>query len=147
MEIQFIEIGKIIPDKEQPRKKFDSENLERLKQSIKDNGIEQPIIVRPNGKDYIIIDGERRYRASHDQLKEMPCIIKTPENEIDILEYQLRTDCLKDELDVNELDRAIYKYYEYHKNVARTSSLTSSSSFKQSVLTDILKYQFHFLGV
>jgi len=121
MDLQNIDIGLIRPDPDQPRKDFISESavesLERLTQSIKDVGIEHPITVRVNGKGYIIIDGERRWRASTEaKVKTMPCIISEGK---DILEMQLRSDCLKEGLTVNELDKAIYKYYE---NMMRTSS-------------------------
>jgi ParB family chromosome partitioning protein len=110
MNIQEIRISDISPDPDQPRKTFDDEALERLTQSIKDNGIEQPIIVRANGKGYIIIDGERRWRAAKSAgLKDIPSIISTDDS---ILEKQLRSDCLKEGLSVDELDRAIYRYYE-----------------------------------
>jgi len=109
MKIENIPISSIKPDKEQPRKYFDDEALERLKQSIIDNGIESPLRVKENGKGYVIIDGERRWRASQDILTELPCIIDDGK---DILEKQLRTDCLKEGLTVDELDKAIYKYYD-----------------------------------
>lgn len=110
MEIRTIQIKDLFRDEEQPRKFFDEEALSRLTQSIKDNGIEQPITVRKNGKGFIIIDGERRWRASKNAgLNEMPCIVTAKD---DILEQQLRSDCLKEGLTVDELDKAIYKYYE-----------------------------------
>ncbi len=110
MEIKNININEIQRDEDQPRKYFDEEALSRLIQSIKDNGIEQPITVRKSEKGYIVIDGERRWRSSKEAgLKTMPCIITDKD---DILEQQLRSDCLKEGLTVDELDRAIYKYYE-----------------------------------
>lgn len=112
MEIRTIQIKDLFRDEEQPRKFFDEEALGRLTQSIKDNGIEQPITVRKNGKGFIIIDGERRWRASKNAgLNEMPCIVTAKD---DILEQQLRSDCLKEGLSVDELDRAIYKFYEHY---------------------------------
>jgi ParB family chromosome partitioning protein len=111
MNIQEIRISDISPDPDQPRKMFDAEALERLTQSIKDNGVEQPIDVKKNGAGYIIIDGERRWRAAKAAgLKEIPSIISADK---DILEKQLRSDCLKEGLTVDELDRAIYRYYEH----------------------------------
>jgi ParB/RepB/Spo0J family partition protein len=109
MQIKNVGIENIFRDKEQPRKYFDEEAMERLVQSIKDNGIESPIIIRPDGT---IIDGERRWKASQQAgLKEIPCIIT---DKTDILEQQLRSDCLKEGLTVDELDRAIYRYYDIY---------------------------------
>ena len=57
---KMISIGRIKPDLDQPRKEFD---IGPLANSIKMMGVRDPITVRPVGKKYIIIDGERRYRA------------------------------------------------------------------------------------
>lgn len=59
-----IEIGKIIPNPYQPRKKFNHENLEDLANSIKEYGLLQPILVYKDEEDYVLIAGERRLRAS-----------------------------------------------------------------------------------
>lgn len=109
MQIQQIKISEIRRDEDQPRKHFDEETLERLTVSIRDNGIEQPVTVRKNGSGYVLVDGERRWRASQKAgLEELPCIITDKE---DILEQQLRSDCLKEDLTADELDRAIYLYF------------------------------------
>ncbi len=64
--VELIEIGKITPGIYQPRKNFDMVELEELANSIKENGLIQPIILRKIGDEdhYEIIAGERRYRAS-----------------------------------------------------------------------------------
>lgn len=62
--IMDIEIGKIKANPLQPRKSFDECKLDELSESIKENGIIQPIVVRQDGDMYEIIAGERRYRAS-----------------------------------------------------------------------------------
>ena len=74
-----ISINDIIRNKFQPRKNFSKENLEELTNSIKEQGIIQPIVVRPNkdlnGK-YEIIAGERRWLASQNAgLHEVPVVI------------------------------------------------------------------------
>lgn len=67
----------IIPREDQPRKTFDEYDLQRLSESIKENGILQPLIVRPSGGKYILIAGERRLRAAKlAGLKKIPCIIR-----------------------------------------------------------------------
>ena len=73
-----INLNLIEPNKKQPRKKFDNEKLESLADSIRENGLIQPIIVIPgeNGR-YTIIAGERRWRASKKAgLTEIPVIIR-----------------------------------------------------------------------
>ncbi len=72
-----IEIGLIDRNPDQPRKIFDDEALAELSASIKNYGVIQPIIVREVDGRYIIIAGERRWRASRlAGLKTIPCIIK-----------------------------------------------------------------------
>ncbi|MBE7031447.1 MAG: ParB/RepB/Spo0J family partition protein [Ruminococcaceae bacterium] len=72
-----LKIRDIEPNPDQPRKTFDKEALEALASSIKEHGVIQPILVKPeNGGVYIIIAGERRWRAAKlAGLKEIPCII------------------------------------------------------------------------
>ncbi len=72
-----LKIRDIEPNPDQPRKTFDKAALEALASSIKEHGVIQPILVKPEkGGIYIIIAGERRWRAAKlAGLKEMPCII------------------------------------------------------------------------
>ena len=72
-------LREIEPDPEQPRKRFDEDALNQLADSITENGLLQPIAVRPKkvGTGYIIIAGERRWRAARlAGLDEVPVIIK-----------------------------------------------------------------------
>ncbi len=56
-------LKQVKPDPEQPRKTFKEETIRELAESIKERGLKQPITVRPCGDIYLIIMGERRYRA------------------------------------------------------------------------------------
>lgn len=72
-----ISIELIVPNPNQPRKNFDEKALKELAQSIKTHGIIQPITVAKDGVRYIIVAGERRWRASKlAGLKTIPCIVK-----------------------------------------------------------------------
>ena len=62
-EIVRIKINKIIPNKNQPRLDFYDESIKNLAESIKENGLLQPVTVRKAGNQYELIAGERRYRA------------------------------------------------------------------------------------
>lgn len=74
-QIIHIDISKIIPDENQPRKYFDIEKLRILKDSIKKYGVINPITVSKQDNKFILIDGERRYRACVELgLKQIPCI-------------------------------------------------------------------------
>lgn len=73
----YVKTSNIRPNPEQPRKNFDRGKLEELGASIKEHGIIQPLVVKPDGKGYTIIAGERRWRAANMVgLKEVPVIVR-----------------------------------------------------------------------
>ena len=72
-----VDINKVEPNKQQPRKNFDEDALEELSESIKKHGVLSPLIVQDRDTYYEIIAGERRWRASRMAgLKTVPVIIK-----------------------------------------------------------------------
>lgn len=74
---KFLEIDKIIANENQPRTHFELEKIQELSESIKQNGLLQPIVVRPYGEGYQIVAGERRYRACKlADIGEVPCIVQ-----------------------------------------------------------------------
>lgn len=77
-EVNEIPLSEIRPNPYQPRKTFDDKSLQELAESIKENGVFQPIIVRKSAVDgYEIIAGERRFRASHLAKKQtIPAIVR-----------------------------------------------------------------------
>ncbi len=76
-EIYQISLSKLVPNSEQPRKTFDRESLQELAESISQHGVIQPIIVVQQGENFMIVAGERRFRASKiAKLKTIPAIIK-----------------------------------------------------------------------
>lgn len=75
-QLKSINVEDIFPDEKQPRRHFDEYELCRLKDSIKENGIINPLTVRKNGAGYILIAGERRLRAAKMAgMKRVPCIV------------------------------------------------------------------------
>lgn len=116
--VSEIRISEIEPDKNQPRREFESEALEELAQSIKQHGVISPIVVTQiEGGRYRIIAGERRWRASKlAGLEKMPVIVKeySPEQlaEISLVENLQRED-------LNPLEEAFG-----YKNLMDTFSLT-----------------------
>ena len=70
-------IEEVVPNRSQPRKRFDESKLQELAESIKKNGILEPLIVRKVEQGYEIIVGERRWRAAQKAgLKEVPVLLK-----------------------------------------------------------------------
>ena len=73
----FVNINKVEPNREQPRKNFDEDSLVDLSESIKQVGVLQPLLVLDKKDYYEIIAGERRWRAAKlAGLKEVPIIVK-----------------------------------------------------------------------
>jgi len=76
-EIKEIMLADIFPNPDQPRRDFDQDKLAELAESIKEHGLLQPILVKPDGSKYYIIAGERRYRASQlAGLDRISCIVR-----------------------------------------------------------------------
>ncbi len=75
--IQEIPVGELDPNPEQPRQIFDEESIAQLADSIRDQGVLQPLLVVPAGGRYRIVAGERRFRAGRlAGLETLPCIVK-----------------------------------------------------------------------
>lgn len=76
-ETNQVSLKEIFPNKNQPRKVFDQEELEGLAASIKEHGVLQPLILRKTQDGYQIIAGERRYRAAKlAGLDKVPVLVK-----------------------------------------------------------------------
>lgn len=75
--VLYIDINDIRPNSAQPRRNFDEQKLEELANSIRTNGVIQPLIVRESSSGYELVAGERRWRASRRAgLRTVPCIIR-----------------------------------------------------------------------
>ena len=74
--VQYIPLGRIRPNPQQPRHSFDEEGLAELAASIRSCGILQPLTVRRAGEGYELVAGERRLRAARIAgLREVPCLV------------------------------------------------------------------------
>jgi len=75
--VREIEIARIKANPNQPRLHFDEDALDELAESIRQRGVLQPILLRPNGDDYMIIAGERRWRAAQRaRIHSIPAIVR-----------------------------------------------------------------------
>ncbi len=102
--ISEIELSKIVPNPNQPRREFDSESLEELAASIREIGIVQPISLRQmSDGTYQIIAGERRYRAAGmAHLESVPAYIRTVEDEA-VMEMALIENIQREDLNAIEI--------------------------------------------
>ncbi len=86
MEFRLLPIDQLTPNPNQPRKVFEKQALEELAQSIRENGVLQPVLVRAQGSRFQIVSGERRYRASiMAGMKKIPAVIRKLDEERTIL--------------------------------------------------------------
>lgn len=107
-----VKINEIEPNKDQPRKVFDEEKLKKLAESIKEHGVVQPIIVRRKKNRYIIVAGERRWRASKiANLKTIPVIVKDLSSR-EIMEVALIENLQREDLNPIEEAEAFAKLME-----------------------------------
>lgn len=116
-ELLEIDIDLIEPNSEQPRSRFAEEKLEELAQSIRINGVVQPIVVRRKGGKFQIVAGERRWRASQKaELKKIPSLVREVSDD-KLLELALIENIQRQELNPIEEARA-------YKNLTESFGLT-----------------------
>lgn len=106
IEVVDLSVSEIFPNAEQPRSQFDEESLQALADSIKIHGIVQPILVRKEKNGYMIIAGERRWRAAKIAKQEkIPAIIKQIEG-INLAQISLIENIQREDLSDIEEARA-----------------------------------------
>lgn len=107
--VSKININEIYPNPNQPRKTFDQESLDELAESIKVHGLIQPIIVNKMEDGYLIIAGERRYRACKlAGLTEIDAIVKTY-SERQIAEISIIENLQREDLNPIEIAKSLQK--------------------------------------
>ena len=130
-------ISKIKPNKGQPRKNFNPDELAELADSIKQNGILQPIIVRKKGTTYEIVAGERRYQAAKlAGLDEVPVVIRDISDE-DVFKLALIENLQRS--DLNPIEEA-----QGYKQLLENNGLTQEEvarlvSKSRSAITNTLR--------
>jgi ParB family chromosome partitioning protein len=117
-----IDIDLIQPNPDQPRTRFSEEGLEELAQSIRANGIVQPIVVRRVGAGFQIVAGERRWRAAQRaELRRVPVTIKEVSDE-KLLELALIENIQRQEL--NPVEEAL-AYKKLIENIGLTQEMVA----------------------
>jgi ParB family transcriptional regulator, chromosome partitioning protein len=108
-ELLELDLDLIKPNSEQPRTRFSEEKLEELAQSIRVNGVVQPIIVRRKNSHYELVAGERRWRAAQRAgLQKIPAVVKNISDE-KLLEIALVENIQRQELNAIEEAKAYRK--------------------------------------
>ena len=114
--ISEISLQYIYANPDQPRHDFDAEALEELAQSIKEHGVISPITLRKNASNnYMIIAGERRYRASKMAgLETIPAYVRTAKDE-QVMEWALIENIQREDLNAIEIALAYQKLMDDHQ--------------------------------
>lgn len=136
-ELLNIDIDLIEPNTEQPRTRFTEDSLEELAQSIKANGLIQPIVVRRKNSKFEIVAGERRWRASQKiGLQKIPAIVKNIKDE-KLLELALIENIQRQELNAVEEAKA---YKNLIENLGLTQEMIAERVGKnRTVITTFLR--------
>ena len=135
--VQKINISQIIPNPSQPRKNFKDEELKELSSSIENQGLIQPIIVKPTANNqFQIIAGERRWRACQlNGMHEVDCVIKDLDD-TNVLEAALIENIQREDLNVIEEANA-YKGLIKIKSISNENLaklIGKSSSYVSNIL-------------
>ena len=133
----LVPLEKIFRDEEQPRKEFDSEKIEELAQSIKQNGLIQPLILRKRDNEtYTLVAGERRWRAAQSaDLKILPSLL-LPED-LDKDEISLIENIQRENLKITEEAQAYQRLIE--KNKYTHEELSQIVGKSRSHITNLLR--------
>jgi ParB/RepB/Spo0J family partition protein len=106
---QLLAVDQVLADPNQPRK-VDEAALKELADSIRADGLLSPILVKPNGKGFYIVDGERRYRAAKlAGLKEVPVIVRADLKDQDVVALQLVANIQREDLSLPEQCDAVQR--------------------------------------
>lgn len=133
----LVDIAKIQPNPNQPRTHFNETLLQELSESIRENGVLQPLLVRKKGQKYEIIAGERRYQASKlAGIEKLPVIIKDVDDQ-KMLELALIENLQRS--DLNPIEEA-KGYKQLLKESGMTQeALSKAVSKSRSAITNSLR--------
>lgn len=136
-QILLIETTKIFPNKNQPREYFSQVELELLSQSIRQNGIIQPLTVRRNGEVFELIAGERRLRAAKAaNMRFVPCILMEVDEQNSAV-ISLLENIQRSQLNFLEEAKAIYSLSKHYG--MRQEEIASSLGMSQSCVSNLLR--------
>lgn len=136
--LSSLRLTELEPNKNQPRKNFDKEALEQLATSIRENGVLQPLLVRPLATgNYQIIAGERRWRASKIAgLSEVPVVIRDDLSEEQVMQIALIENLQRENL--NPIEEALgYKELIDNYNMTQDQLAKSLGKARSSIANSL----------
>ena len=149
--INKLALSDIVPNKYQPRKNFEKENLDELTESIRERGVIQPIIVRETNSDnskYEIIAGERRWLAARGAgLHEIPVVV-TEADDLKSLEFAIVENVQRHDLNPLEeaqgykrlIDEFSYDQEKVSKFIGKSRSYITNSLRLLNLPSEVLKF-------
>lgn len=145
-ELRYIKLSDIEPNPDQPRRVFDEDALDELAASVKEHGVVQPIVVTPSKNGFVIVAGERRWRAANmAELKKIPAIVRTMSAQHK-LEMALIENLMREDLNPLEIGMSYLKLMnqfnmstvDIGKRIGRSHSMISNH-IRLLKLPDFLK--------
>ena len=129
----------IFSDPLQPRKEFNEDKLQDLAASIGEYGLIQPIVVRKQGEGYVIVAGERRYRACQILGKEsVSCILQEKEDPLALSYIQITENIKRENLSVSELAESICLLLQ---NGELQSSIAQKLGLSKSLISEYASWK------
>lgn len=138
--LKSIPVEEIVPNPDQPRKRFDEEGMEALVESIRANGLIQPIVVTEGKGAYVIVAGERRWQAAVEAgLREVPAIVADTRRE-ELLPRALIENLIREDLNPVEEAEAYKRLSEEgwsHDDISKIAGKTRSAVSNAIRLLDL----------
>ena len=136
-QILYLEVEKIAPNPNQPRKTFSDDGIIKLANSIRQYGIIQPLCVRKIGDEFELISGERRLRAAKELgLARVPCVI-TSVSEEKSSEMAIIENLMREDLTIFEEAEAIQSLIDIHNQTQE--KIAEKLSVSQSYIANKLR--------
>jgi ParB/RepB/Spo0J family partition protein len=141
---RILPIARIAPAPGQPRKHFDAARLQSLADSIREDGVIQPVVVRPQPAQpdhYLLVAGERRWRAARlAGLESIPAVITAEPDEAVTARMMLRENLEREDLDIEDLGQYLQTLVAAGATQRELAALTHYSLGKVNGLLQLVKH-------
>lgn len=138
---RLIEVAKIVPNPMQPRRVFDDEKLASLADNIQGYGLIQPVVVKRRGESYIIVVGERRWRAAEIAgLRMIPAIIRDDDDGVSVEDLAVSENMQRENLNPVDEVFMIDGLFLRGKSVKEVMTLTSRKERHIKAVKKVAKF-------